>query len=1217
MYKHNADSIKETQEKQFVSIEDKNRWNSKASGDHNHDNIYNTKSEIDDMLDTTFVNIQDKQISVDSYRGFTKNTEILGRTVQYTEKIKIVPTMESGGINDSGTNADIYLDGILQERYRCRDYIEVHLNDKISYTSNRSMNIFFFDKNKKYIAESRIYCDTTVVNIANAAYMRFYAGPDSKDSEVHIERIHLSDFRSVGELKDDNIYDLEIIRSGKNLLNIPQTYSREMVFGGTNNSHRVVYCKLNNDTDYTISGHHIKSNNERYNGGFHIVLHSEIPNETDKWFLEQPVTSLYRSELPETDVNVTFNSRKHNYLAIYVGIATGEEYNHTSILENFQLEVGTEKTEYEPYTEERVHLSLPVQLEGIGDVSDRLFVREDGIVCIEKRIKEKSYINMPPFIFGDTPNLTNTYMYGIGSACLDASSNILCDKIPTVEGIWNSDREGININGSGNHYILRLSKSRFTNEPTLNEVKDLLNTFNFKYVSSEPEIIELYNINDLSISLENGVNTIQTSSSIHHDIKCSIPMSISTSVESQVDKIEQLKENVSNISNIIGVNNNLILDIKNGYKTVKSNVEGLTTDVFIEGATYVNALDIKFCERNRDDFFTINGNIQLHDSVQIDSDGFVTIEKPAEAGYINVFTKRKLYNVKPNTEYTYILEVVENTLVRTDTANAGRYSVFRAGNSHNDSTGNQRTIFDVNNIVEIFDNQVGVFKFLLTTRDTNEMLEDEVGDRIFIVNLTEGKIKFRVSIVEGNHLDNPGLNKSFMGLCSVSENNELVLESNNKNLFKYTPYNRGNGHYEILDNSVRIHSNGASNKYTFKYFSVDVKPNTTYKISWDVPEVISGKKQINVSLVCNGELIRTYKDNAPNTECIITTDNITGTGDFKLALNLYASISEVESLVGDVIYRNISVIELEDNDAITVTNKSHSKTINLPSPLRSLPQGVKDTIEKIGNQYYIIRRCGYKELNGTEQGWVLNSNDNTQNDTIILFTFGRNGVALWEDGVHVKNTNSYCSGECVHNGGVWQSSYTQQGVAFGFSFDYRVKRSNLETEDLEGFLKYLKANPISVVYELETHIIEPLDIDPNIHIFEGTNHCLVKSGPILPNVKLTLPCNISSTIKVMMDKVQTMENKRQKMIQLLLNSTYESDKTSYRFEVATVNERSISIPEDYDLYNMYKYIIERRNYNRYDLEERIDFYTVISKFSLEMSDELFTMIEEQYDNEVI
>lgn len=577
--------------------------------------------------------------------------------------------------------------------------------------------------------------------------------------------------------------------------------------------------------------------------------------------------------------------------------------------------------------------------------------------------------------------------------------------------------------------------------------------------------------------------------------------------------------------------------------------------------------------------------------------------------------KRKLYNVKPNTEYTYILEVVENTLARTDTA---RYSVFRAGNSHNDSTGDQRTIFDVNNVVEIFDKEVGVFKFLLTTRDTNEMLEDEVGDRIFIVNVTEGKIKFRVSIVEGNHLDNPGLNKSFMGLCSVSENNELVLESNNKNLFKYTPYNRGNGHYEILDNGVRIHSNGASNKYTFKYFSVDVKPNTTYKISWDEPEVILGKKQINICLVCNGELIKTYKGNTPNTECIITTDNITGTGDFKLALNLYASASEVESLVGDVIYRNISVIEVDKyDDTLTVPNISHSKTITLNSPLLSTPDGARDTIEKVGNRFCVIRRCGRVILDGSEPGWYVGNwqNTNTKSFDIEL----SEGIeSSWTTFTRFNDRFVY-----IPRGTISSEDLPTLPECMSGSTDLiyvNISKSRLtEIGDvsLDTFKQWLKLNPLTVVYKLINPIIEPLDIDPNIHIFEGTNHCIVKSGPILPNVKLTLPCNISSTIKVMMDKVQTMENKRQKMIQLLLNSTYESDKTSYRFEVVTANVRSATVPEDYDLYNMYKYIIEKRNYNRYDLEERIDFYTVISKFSLEMSDELFTMIEQQYDNEVI
>ena len=52
---------------------------------------------------------------------------------------------------------------------------------------------------------------------------------------------------------------------------------------------------------------------------------------------------------------------------------------------------------------------------------------------------------------------------------------------------------------------------------------------------------------------------------------------------------------------------------------------------------------------------------------------------------------------------------------------------------------------------------------------------------------------------------------------------------------------------------------------------------------------------------------------------------------------------------------------------------------------------------------------------------------------------------------------------------------------------------------------------------------------------------------------------------------------------------------------------------------MYKLIILFRTgskvincYDDFDLEEKIDFYTIMSKFSLDMADELFVLIEEQH-----
>ena len=44
--------------------------------------------------------------------------------------------------------------------------------------------------------------------------------------------------------------------------------------------------------------------------------------------------------------------------------------------------------------------------------------------------------------------------------------------------------------------------------------------------------------------------------------------------------------------------------------------------------------------------------------------------------------------------------------------------------------------------------------------------------------------------------------------------------------------------------------------------------------------------------------------------------------------------------------------------------KEDKKEISLNEPLRGLPNGVRDTIEKVNGEWKIVRRCGQDTLNG-------------------------------------------------------------------------------------------------------------------------------------------------------------------------------------------------------------------------------------------------------------
>ena len=141
----------------------------------------------------------------------------------------------------------------------------------------------------------------------------------------------------------------------KNLLNVPQTWSRELHWNGQNNCVLVGYAKIEPNTNYTIGGNYFKSTQIDGNGGWGIYTFKEIPPQTGAWFLTQDtnwkdkIGSSYQHEWHISVLQYTFNSGDYTYVGVYVGVATSNSANHIATITNLQLEEGEVATEYEPY----------------------------------------------------------------------------------------------------------------------------------------------------------------------------------------------------------------------------------------------------------------------------------------------------------------------------------------------------------------------------------------------------------------------------------------------------------------------------------------------------------------------------------------------------------------------------------------------------------------------------------------------------------------------------------------------------------------------------------------------------------------------------------------------------------------------------------------------------------------------------------------------------
>ena len=137
-------------------------------------------------------------------------------------------------------------------------------------------------------------------------------------------------------------------------------------------------------------------------------------------------------------------------------------------------------------------------------------------------------------------------------------------------------------------------------------------------------------------------------------------------------------------------------------------------------------------------------------------------------------------------------------------------------------------------------------------------------------------------------------------------------------------------------------------------------------------------------------------------------------------------------------------------------------------PLRGLPNGIKDTIEKINGEWKIVRKVGSIVLNGSEQwkeqvdgsteefldircGYLTLLNRNKQNGLCDKFNYITKGSPIGEqEGIQL---------------------YTH---ATQSQFIASMSKSRFSTVD--SFKEYLAQNHTTVLYELVTPIIE--DISP-------------------------------------------------------------------------------------------------------------------------------------------
>ena len=189
--------------------------------------------------------------------------------------------------------------------------------------------------------------------------------------------------------------------------------------------------------------------------------------------------------------------------------------------------------------------------------------------------------------------------------------------------------------------------------------------------------------------------------------------------------------------------------------------------------------------------------------------------------------------------------------------------------------------------------------------------------------------------------------------------------------------------------------------------------------------------------------------------------------------------------------------------------------IALQEPLRSLPNGIKDTIERIDGEWKIIRRCGEKVVDEKDAGsW---GKDSSLRGYAVYFlqSLGRNRVYL------VDKLPTFDKGRNISG----KPYVTASGAGF---FEVAYPATNPEDSVTnDNFKKWIKENPLRVIYQLDTPVIESVSpltlqgwksgnllIEDPINVASTHTVALNKPGQILKNIE---------ELTILRDRVEKLE----------------------------------------------------------------------------------------------
>ena len=410
---------------------------------------------------------------------------------------------------------------------------------------------------------------------------------------------------------------------------------------------------------------------------------------------------------------------------------------------NIQIEEGTVATPYEPYQEDKLTILSPTPLEKVGDVRDRL-IEKDGVWGVEKNVNSGFIPSSANWLLQRNNGTVNRFVCLTSNMpftdFIRATNNVISNKFIACDNI--SDYTIGCMFGNNDGFVVH---TNIQDIPTLVDFKNFIGDgVCVKYPTTQPTFIPLPHDQQVKLRTFAGKTNISFGCEIEGMIKAQVPKSLGATVNTHTEQINNLNKELDRVKKLEESTVSTVTT-ESGFTTVEATSNGYFEDVKLEGKTLANIVTTYDTSR-----FSLRNAIKQEDS-------YFKLQYGATVNDSYVIPRHGVHLYKPNTTYTIIVDIKENT---TET-----FLGISAINSCIDST----TISKKD-----FTNLTGISTITFKTRD--DITISDKGMRptyaLYFGIWKDGgdlskHITFRYWVLEGDHTQNPP--SYFEGLKSVGQ----------------------------------------------------------------------------------------------------------------------------------------------------------------------------------------------------------------------------------------------------------------------------------------------------------------------------------------------------------------------------------------------------------------------------------------------------------------